>query len=107
MKKFAGERARLVANEQVIHAAARSRIADQAAAQHLRANGVHAARSAFANPGKVDAVFVAKRRSSQEGLEMSEARVSREFPRAAARRLSGTSVRSWASRTFLVYITHR
>src|SRR6202521_4772081 len=45
--------------------------------------------------------------NTREDLQTSAARVSRGFPRGAVLRLSGTSARSWASRTFLVYITHQ
>ena len=107
VKKFAGERARLVAHEQVIDAAARARVADQAAAQDLRANGVDLSRRDLANFCEVDAVFVAEGQIAEQVFKRPQPALAREFPRGAAPRLSGTSARLWASRTFLVYITHQ
>ena len=107
VKKFAGERARLVADQQVINAAARARVADQAAAQDLRAHGVDAAgrdRREFLRSG---CGLRSGRANSREGLQTSAARVAPGVPRGAAPRLSGTSARLQASRPFLVYITQQ
>ena len=104
VKKFAGQRARLVANEQVIHAAARSRVPDEAAAQRPAREWCRPARERSREFWRSGCGLRSGRANSREDLQTSAARAWREFPRGAVLRLSGTSARSWASRTFLVYI---
>jgi hypothetical protein len=79
VKKFAGERARLVANEQVVHAAARSRVPDEAAAQDLRANGVNVSWSDLANFGEPDAVFVPEGQIPEKIFKRSQSAFRENF----------------------------
>ena len=79
MKKFAGERARLVANEQVIHAAARSRVPDEAAAQDLRAKGVDLSGRDLANFGEADAVFVPEGQIAEKIFKRPQSALREDF----------------------------
>src|SRR4029077_5305526 len=79
VKKFAGQRAGLVAHEQVIHASARSRVADQAAAEDLYAKGVDTPRRDLANFREADAVLVAERQVPEKVFKCPQAALCEDF----------------------------
>src|SRR5882762_8676496 len=82
VKKLAGKRTGIVADEQVIHAAPRACITYQAAAQDLRLHGVDLTRHNLADFREPDAVLITERQVTEEVLERSDAAL-REQLRAA------------------------
>ncbi len=79
MKKFAGERAGVVADQQVIHAAAGARIADQAAARDLRLQRVDLPGRNVANFREVDAVLIAEREIAEKVVKGAQAALGQQL----------------------------
>src|ERR1700730_7485822 len=79
MKKLAGQRAGIVADEQVIHAAARACITYQAAARDLRLHGVDLSRRDLADFREPDAVLIAEREIPEQIFKCADAALREQF----------------------------
>src|ERR1700693_2858788 len=79
VKKFAGQRAGIVLNEQVVDGVAAVHAANGLAAHHAGADGVDIVGLNILDPGEVEAIFIAKRKIVEEIVESVDAALGKEF----------------------------